>query len=172
MQGPGVPVVNLTEVNNSISNLNIKLNNHWQSIYPVGSVYMSLNSTSPATLFGGTWEQLKDRFLIGSGGTYSNASTGGDINHTHDYGLVFGAYYGSVGLENSTSSGLLTYDTNNNYSISTPSSNIGSADERYNSTIASSDSTKSCSHYRIIANTSYDSTLPPYLAVYMWKRTA
>ena len=29
MKGPGVPVVNLTEVNNSISNLDTKLNNHW-----------------------------------------------------------------------------------------------------------------------------------------------
>lgn len=172
MQGPGVPVVNLTEVNNSISNLDTKLNNHWQTIYPVGSIYMSLNSTSPATLFGGTWEQLKDRFLIGAGSTYTNASTGGTTNHTHNYGMVFGAYYGSIGLEQSTSSGLLAYDTNNNYSLSLAGSNIGSADEKYNSAVTGSNSTKSCSHYRIISNTSYDSNLPPYLAVYIWKRTA
>lgn len=47
------------------------------SIYPVGSIYMSVNSTSPATLFGGTWSQLKDRFLLGAGDTYSNGATGG-----------------------------------------------------------------------------------------------
>ena len=29
-------------------------------LYPVGSIYMSVNSTSPAKLFGGTWEQIKD----------------------------------------------------------------------------------------------------------------
>ena len=28
----------------------------WETIYPIGSIYMSLNATSPATLFGGTWE--------------------------------------------------------------------------------------------------------------------
>ena len=27
----------------------------WETIYPIGSIYMSANSTSPATLFGGTW---------------------------------------------------------------------------------------------------------------------
>ena len=46
-------------------------------VYPVGSIYMSVASTSPATLFGGTWTQLKDRFLIGTGDTYSNGATGG-----------------------------------------------------------------------------------------------
>ena len=50
--------------------------------YPVGSIYMSVNSTSPASLFGGTWEQLKDRFLLGAGDTYTNGSTGGESTHT------------------------------------------------------------------------------------------
>lgn len=46
-------------------------------IYPVGSIYMSVNSTSPATLFGGTWSQLQDRFLLGAGSAYTNGNTGG-----------------------------------------------------------------------------------------------
>lgn len=52
------------------------------SVYPVGSIYMSVAATSPATLFGGTWEQLKDRFLIGAGGSYSAGATGGATAHT------------------------------------------------------------------------------------------
>lgn len=46
-------------------------------MYPVGSIYMSVSNTSPAILFGGTWEQIKDRFLLCSGNTYKNGATGG-----------------------------------------------------------------------------------------------
>ena len=51
-------------------------------VYPVGSIYMSVNSTSPASLFGGTWEQIKDRFLLAAGNTYAAGSTGGEATHT------------------------------------------------------------------------------------------
>lgn len=52
-------------------------------IYPVGSIYMSVASTSPATLFDGTtWEQLKDKFLLGAGDTYTAGGTGGNASHT------------------------------------------------------------------------------------------
>lgn len=51
-------------------------------IYPVGSIYISVNSTNPQNLFGGKWEQLKDRFLLGAGNTYTNGSTGGSATHT------------------------------------------------------------------------------------------
>jgi hypothetical protein len=46
-------------------------------IYPVGSIYMSLNNTSPADLFGGTWEPIAGRFLLGTGGSYNTGDTGG-----------------------------------------------------------------------------------------------
>ena len=39
----------------------------WKECYPVGSIYMSVNSTDPSTLFGGSWEQIQDRFLLASG---------------------------------------------------------------------------------------------------------
>lgn len=35
--------------------------------YPVGSIYMSVNSTNPDELFGGTWEQIQGRFLLEQG---------------------------------------------------------------------------------------------------------
>ena len=47
-------------------------------VYPVGSIYMNINSTNPGTLFGGTWEQIKDRFLLACGDSYSNGATGGE----------------------------------------------------------------------------------------------
>ena len=51
-------------------------------IYPVGSVYLSVNATSPATLFGGTWTQIKDGFLFcttatsGTAGSQGNTESG------------------------------------------------------------------------------------------------
>ena len=53
------------------------------TIYPIGSIYTSVNSTSPEVLFGGTWEALGGRFLIGKDETYTAGSTGGSTTHTH-----------------------------------------------------------------------------------------
>lgn len=50
-------------------------------IYPIGSIYMSVNAVNPNSLFGGMWEQIKDKFLLGSG-TYQNGSVGGESTHT------------------------------------------------------------------------------------------
>lgn len=50
--------------------------------YPVGAVYISVNSTNPGELFGGSWTQLKDRFLLGAGTTYPAGSMGGEATHT------------------------------------------------------------------------------------------
>ena len=55
-------------------------------IYPVGSIYLTVDTSSPATLFGGTWERIKDKFLLSAGDTYSNTNTGGSASHTHTTG--------------------------------------------------------------------------------------
>ena len=51
-------------------------------LYPVGSVYISFNSADPSTLFGGTWQRLKDTFLLANGDTYVAGSTGGSATKT------------------------------------------------------------------------------------------
>lgn len=45
--------------------------------HPVGSLYWSSSPTDPATLFGGTWTRIKDRFVLAAGDTYANGATGG-----------------------------------------------------------------------------------------------
>ena len=52
-------------------------------IYPIGSIYQSVASTSPASFLGGTWEVLSGQFLIGANSTYSAGTTGGATTHTH-----------------------------------------------------------------------------------------
>ena len=65
-------------------------------IYPVGSLYWSSKSTNPASLFGGTWVQIKDRFVLACGNTYTSVGkTGGNSSvtltvsnmpsHTHSF---------------------------------------------------------------------------------------
>ena len=67
---------------NPVADVNFTAWKSWQRslveiIYPVGSIYMSANSVSPATLFGGVWEAISGRFLLASGGAYALGSTGG-----------------------------------------------------------------------------------------------
>ena len=133
-------------------------------IYPVGSIYMSVNSTSPQTLFGGTWEQLKDRFLLGSGDTYANGSTGGSATvtltsaqsgvpaHKHNYAHTDTTYKLNTTNRKPGTSTAVAYGT----------SITGTAN---NTTKTSNDNTT--------ANASQaHENMPPYMTVYMWKRTA
>lgn len=72
--GPNIPSdMETGEVFFQTINTNFILDN----IYPVGSVYMSMSSTNPETLFGGgTWAPVQGRFLIGANSTYTAGSTG------------------------------------------------------------------------------------------------
>lgn len=45
--------------------------------HPVGSLYWSSQNTNPGSIFGGTWQQIKDKFILAAGDTYSNGATGG-----------------------------------------------------------------------------------------------
>lgn len=136
-------------------------------LYPVGSIYMSVNPTNPAELFGGTWEQIKDRFLLAAGDAYAAGSTGGEATHTHKYGFQFGVYYGSTILEDSQAGALQDgtgKPVGGNF--------VGITDVLVNNNAASATKPTNAVHYASVADTSSASNMPPYLAVYMWKRTA
>ena len=60
----------------------LKANNLVDLVYPVGSIYMSVNNVSPAVFIGGTWVQIEDTFLLTAGSTYAAGSTGGEATHT------------------------------------------------------------------------------------------
>ena len=49
-----------------IKNGNSWVNYNLLNAYPVGAIYASANSTSPASLFGGSWTQITDAALRGS----------------------------------------------------------------------------------------------------------
>ena len=50
------------------------------ALFPVGSIVT--RPTSPAAVFGGTWEQVKDKFIMAAGDIYPAGSTGGSATHS------------------------------------------------------------------------------------------
>lgn len=153
----------------------------WEAIYPVGSIYMSANSTNPTTLFGGTWTQLKDQFLLCAGSTYSAGSTGGSATHVHSTTAIA---LTEAQLPQHTHKGLYWIDPDNpNYVVTlntgtygyhlnwngqgNTSTNGAGANEN-SMRVGKTGSGQTHSH----GNTGSTSNMPPYLAVYVWKRTA
>lgn len=119
--------------------------------YPVGSIYLSVNDTSPAEIFGGTWEQLKDRFLLAAGDTYPAGSTGGEAQHTltenempnHSHKLQL-SQEGSSAQSNCVNAVRFSWTNQWVQGYGTTDNGGGAA----------------------------HNNMPPYLAVYMWKRIA
>lgn len=66
-----------SKINTNLSNAN----------FPIGFVYLSVNSTSPASLFGGTWEQITNNAKLLLGGTAIVKTTTEEINVTGYEGL-------------------------------------------------------------------------------------
>ena len=136
-----------------------QVNNNPIAYYPIGSIYMSVNSTSPETLFGGTWEQLKDRFLLGSGDSYTAGNTGGKKE------LTLSANIGACSND-AASLGYITetpssYQQNHNADYVIRGTNVGYSHWNHSTPVTEKDT-----------NSRNTSIMPPYLVVYMWKRVA
>ena len=133
--------------------------------YPVGSIYLSVNKTSPATLFGGTWTQLQNRFLLGAGSSYTNGATGGAAtvtlttnqipSHNHD-----GLYYSYIDTKNliTLNGGTASYHIPWGSSSYPGDYGAGSGEAE----LITGEAGGGAAH----------NNMPPYLVVYMWKRTA
>ena len=125
--------------------------------WPIGSIYMSVNSTSPANLFGGTWERISDTFLFAASSSYPAGSTGGEFTHKltqselPNYSLSVAN--GSNVIRSKTGSSADAY-------VQTQSSGWGIPNwESKTVTVASGGS--GAAH----------NNMPPYLSVWIWKRT-
>lgn len=164
-------------VNEACANLGIV-----NLIYPIGSIYMSMNSTNPSELFGGTWEQIaQGRCLIGAGTgtdscseskTFTAGDTGGEYNHvltveempSHNHSISssnIGDHYhtwysGRYG--------------GSEYSTSADAAGVGAEGYSHKTLSAGSHS-----HTMAISSEgsgSAHNNLPPYMGLYVWKRTA
>lgn len=126
-------------------------------IYPVGSIYMSVNSTSPAALFGGTWERIQDTFLLAAGTNHAAGSTGGEENHvltvnempSHNHN--YAQYVGCVGWTGSSNWNVVKTTNNDGYTNTNTSGYMSTFNK---------------------GGGQAHNNMPPFLAVYVWKRTA
>ena len=121
------------------------------SFWPVGSIYMSMVNTNPSTYFGGTWVRIEDRFLLAatdpSASTvkYAVGSLGGEESHTLTIDEMPSHAHG----------GVTSYQTGQcsggdyNFMQALGTKNTGST-----------------------GGGAAHNNMPPYIAVYMWQRTA
>lgn len=72
-----------TTIDNAITDMQSLQSIILNTVYPVGSLYTSFNSTSPANIIGGTWEQIENCFLMAAGSSYAIGTSGGSATHTH-----------------------------------------------------------------------------------------
>lgn len=150
-------------------------------IQPIGSLYFSTSNTSPASLFGGTWERYaQGRVMVSASDTdtdFTVGKTGGEKTHSHTYGIVFGTKYGITILSDSRTSpqsGVIDYSLTVGNRIrrhGIPPINEttnGFADSVY----GSYGDNKSLDLRTNEGLTTRASSMEPYVAVYIWRRTA
>lgn len=155
-----------TEIEKSIekseSSLDGKISAYWKKIYPVGSIYVSVSSTSPAKLFGGTWSQIQDRFLLAAGSSYSAGSTGGEVEHKLTTSEMPSH---SHNKSNGTAVAL------NGASGEVARSQVASGEDVYAFTAPEIDNLSYGGNTATAGEGTAHNNMPPYLAVYVWKRT-
>lgn len=120
------------------------------NVYPIGAVYMSMNSTNPGTLFGGTWEQVQGKFLLGVSNAYPAGSSGGESEHTlttaeipnHTHSFKYTGQSETIGVNS-----IRLYEAaSNQYNTYSGGQSSNCGGQAHNN-------------------------MPPYLAVYIWYRT-
>ena len=123
---------------------------------PIGSIIMGTGNnfatqTAVQAIYNGTWEQIKDVFLLAAGDNYIAGSTGGEATHTltvnempkHSHNLPVDKQYGEA---TTTERDRINLTSGIAYITGYQSNNTGASQPHNN--------------------------MPPYLTVYMWRRIA
>lgn len=124
--------------------------------HPVGSYYISEDGTDPGTLFGGTWERVTDRFLLAAGELYPAGSSGGSASQhltVAELPANIGSFH-ALSWSSETASGAFMKSQVFTDRTAPGGGDFGTAD------------------YTLSGGGQYFSIMPPYEAVYVYKRIA
>lgn len=176
------------KVEESLQALSGDLGRYWETVYPVGAVYVSLSEDDPTKLFGGTWERIKDAFLLSAGDNYAAGETGGEAEHmltleeapahTHERGTmdITGSFETRPNVTSDDGGPVVKASGAFTFTASKGSQkDYGMAED---STAYTNDLVDFAASRSWTGETSESgggtahNNMPPYLAVYMWKRTA
>lgn len=154
--GSGQLYVRGTNYNSSNNVLNnwIKMT-QWTDIYPVGAVYISYSSTSPASLFGGSWTPITGKFIraasdVSTGGSDSTTLTTSHLpSHTHTF---VGGRSGAL-------------DSNAGYGLT-------AAAAYKNNVVVYADGNHKSGYIDSTGSGSSVTNMPSYQDLYVWRRTA
>lgn len=147
----------------NLKSLNINGINIFDLIYPIGSVYISEKATDPSTLFGGKWERIKGKVIVGVDENDIDFKTvnktGGEKSHTLTKSEMPRHYHDVVDMK---SNYLASYQTN-----------VGWGDNWFmpcdtTSKNPPTDRTYYATQYQ--GESQAHNNLQPYISLYMWKR--
>ena len=179
-----------TKANSNHTHTSNQVTDLINTIYPVGSIYMSVNSTNPSVLFGGTWEQIKDTFLLATGDTYANGSTGGEATHTltenempshthiqDSHNHTQNAHNHTQNPHSHTIGSLARYDISKKGSAAVGDGHGNTQNYKTGDTTATNKEATATNNPQTATNQNTGggqahNNMPPYLAVNIWKRTA
>lgn len=135
-----------------------------QITFPVGAVYISFDSTAPASIFGGIWEAIENgRFLRAN--SKASGTTGGTERHIHEMWMATA----NMNVDNV---GNLNYKTGYSYNKDHMFMNY-TYDKSVNLSTAASDvQGEDFVGVQVTGITNDANSVPPYVTVYMWRRVA
>ena len=155
----------------------------FETTFPIGTIFQTTITGNPNTIIPGAtnseWEQITDRMLIGAGNTYPIESTGGEATvtltsdqipaHTHTRGTM--NITGELGVQGTDKHKNLATGAFSAIDLGNHGAGVSGTKDYLNS--ANFDASRSWTgETSSVGSNQPHNNIPPYYAVYIWKRVA
>lgn len=145
-------------------------------IHPIGSIWMTVEDSDPNILFGGTWVQIEDVFLLAAGNHFDLGQTGGEEEHiltTDELPHITGTIVAGSGREGASAGGYGAFRIASGVFSAINVRQNARAATAYAASWPESDATNGKERVTMdFGNEEPHNNMPPFLAVNVWKRIA